>query len=79
MTVHLFGAASSPACTNFALKASAGDNEERLGFAPAEFLCRDFYLDDGLKSVSTVEEAVDLVRSIKKCASVMGLTCTNSR
>ena len=36
MTVHLFGAASSPACANFALKASADDNEERLGSAPAE-------------------------------------------
>ena len=66
MTVHLFGAASSPACANFALKASADNNEERLGSAPAEFLRRDFYVDDGLKSVSTVEEAIDLVKSIKE-------------
>ena len=66
MTVHLFGDASSPACANFALKASADDNEERLGSALSEFLHRDFYVDDGLKSVSSVQEAVDLVKSIKE-------------
>lgn len=37
-----------------------------MGSEPAEFLCRDFYVDDGLKSVSSVEEAVDLVKSIKE-------------
>ena len=31
MTVHLFGAVSSPACANFALKRTAHDNEEDLG------------------------------------------------
>lgn len=66
MTVHLFGAASSPGCSNFALKTAADDNEESLGSAPAEFLRRDFYVDDGLKSVPTVEEAVDLVKSVKE-------------
>ena len=30
MTVHLFGAASSPGCANFALKAAADDNEKSL-------------------------------------------------
>ena len=31
-TVHLFGAASSPACSNYALKTTADDNENELGF-----------------------------------------------
>lgn len=66
MTVHLFGAASSPGCSNFALKTTADDNEEILGSAPAEFLRRDFYVDDGLKSVASVEVAVDLVKGIKE-------------
>ena len=28
MTVHLFGAVSSPACTNYALQHTADDNED---------------------------------------------------
>ena len=66
MTVHLFGAASSPRCSNFALKTTADDNERSLRSAPAEFLRRDFYVDDGLKSLPSVEEAIDLVNSVKE-------------
>ena len=66
MTVHLFGAASSPGCSNFALKTTASDNEDKLGSAAAEFLRRDFYVDDGLKSVPSIEDAVELVRSVKE-------------
>ncbi len=66
MTVHLFGATSSPGCCNFALKTTADDNEKTFGPEPAEFLRRDFYVDDGLKSVPSVEEAVALIQSTKK-------------
>jgi hypothetical protein len=66
MTVHLFGAASSPGCSNFALKAAADDNEESLGAAAAEFLRRNFYVDDGLNSSPTVEEAVQLAHDVKE-------------
>lgn len=66
MTVHLFGATSSPGCCNFALKTTADDNEETFGPEPAEFLRRDFYVDDGLKSVPSIEEAVALIKSTKK-------------
>ena len=38
MTVHLFGATSSPGCANFALKQTAVDNEEEIGISAAEFL-----------------------------------------
>ena len=66
MTVHLFGAVSSPACANFALKRTANDNEEDLGVEPANFLRKDFYVDDGLKSVPTIEETVSLIRQTKE-------------
>ena len=66
MTVHLFGATSSPGCSNFALKATADDNEIDVGSNPAEFLREDFYVDDGLKSVPSVEEAVKLIKDIKE-------------
>ncbi len=69
MTVHLFGAASSPGCANFALKAAADDNEKSLGASAAQFLRRDFYVDDGLKSEPTVEEAVQLVHNVKEMCS----------
>ena len=66
MTVHLFGATSSPGCSNFALKATADDNEIDVGSNPAAFLREDFYVDDGLKSVPSVEEAVKLIKDIKE-------------
>ena len=69
MTVHLFGPASSPGCSNFALKSAADDNENSLGTAAAEFLRQDFYVDDGLKSVPTAEEAVQLVHDVKEMCS----------
>ena len=66
MTVHLFGATSSPGCANYALKASANDNEAELGSAPANFIRKEFYVDDGLKSVASVEEAVTLIKGAKE-------------
>ena len=66
MTVHIFGATSSPGCSNFALKVTANDNEQELGSTAAAFLRRDFYVDDGLKSVESVGEAVDLIENVKE-------------
>lgn len=65
MTVHPFNATSSPGCCNCALKTTA-NNKDTFGFEPAELLCRDFYVDDGLKSVPSVEEAVTLVEGVKR-------------
>ncbi|KAJ8028733.1 hypothetical protein HOLleu_31057 [Holothuria leucospilota] len=61
MNVHLFGAGSSPGCANFALKQIATDYESEFGSDAAEFVYRNFYVDDGLKSVPTVSQAVDLI------------------
>ncbi|KAK3751570.1 hypothetical protein QZH41_007533 [Actinostola sp. cb2023] len=69
MTVHLFGATSSPGCANFALKQTANDYESEFGTATADLLRNDFYVDDGLKSVSTAEQAVKLVHDVREmCA-----------
>ncbi|KAK3716239.1 hypothetical protein QZH41_006214 [Actinostola sp. cb2023] len=65
MTVHLFGATSPPGCANFALKSTAKDHEDEYGGAAADFLHNDFYVDDGLKSVPSVEEAIKLIKDIK--------------
>ena len=65
MTVHLFGAASSPACANLSLKMTAKDNND-LGEEVVEFVKTDFYVDDGLKSVDTIEKAVPLIQKGKE-------------
>ena len=66
MTVHIFGASSSPGCSNYALKATANDNEQDLGSIAANVLRRNFYVDDGLVSVDSVSEAVDVMKNIKE-------------
>ena len=63
MTVHLFGVTSSPGCANFALKKVASDFGHLCGEEAANFLKNDFYVADGLKSVSTPEAAIALVKN----------------
>jgi hypothetical protein len=46
---------------SFALKCTAQDNKEGVGMEPANILHRDFYVDNGLKSLPTVAEAVNLI------------------
>lgn len=53
MAVHLFGATSSPGWPNFALKRTAQDHKKEFGTVVADFLRREFYVDDGLKSCPT--------------------------
>ena len=62
MRVHLFGATSSPGCATFALKQAANDGRDTYGDAAAQFVERDFYMDDGITSVSSDEEAIQLIQ-----------------
>lgn len=66
MTVHLFGATSSLSAANFALKATVDDYEEDFSSAADNFIRNYFYVDDGLKAVSTSDEAVDLIQKSKE-------------
>ncbi|XP_068238508.1 uncharacterized protein [Palaemon carinicauda] len=65
MTVHLFGARSSPSVANYALKAAADRFKDKTTEKAAEFIKEHFYVDDGLKSVATVEEAINLAKDIQ--------------
>ena len=47
MTVHIFGATSSPSCASFGLKQAAKDNEDEFGRNVGDFIREDFYVDDG--------------------------------
>jgi hypothetical protein len=73
MTVHLFGAVSSPGCANFGLKRAADDGEVEFGKAASDFVHSDFYVDDGLASVPSVEEAIQLVSKTQQLCAKHGL------
>ena len=51
MNVHIFGAISSPSCSNFALRQNAKDYQSKYGEDVSQSLQRNFYVDDLLKSV----------------------------
>ena len=76
MTVHLFGATSSPGCANFALKKAADDNESLIGSEAADTLRRNFYVDDLLKSVASVSHAIRLVSAVKNMCAAGGFRLT---
>jgi hypothetical protein len=69
MKVHLFGATSSPGCANFGLKKLAADHREDFSSDVCDFLTSDFYVDDGLRSCETTQEAIKLVQDSRElCA-----------
>ena len=58
MVVHLFGAASSPACSNFELRKTAEDNSDPFPREVVNSVNKNFYVDDCLKSLPSTEEAL---------------------
>ena len=64
MLVHLFGAISSPACANFALRRTAEDNKESFPSDVINTVKRNFYVDDCLKSLPSELEAITHVNSL---------------
>ncbi|XP_069830268.1 uncharacterized protein [Dendropsophus ebraccatus] len=62
MKVHVFGNNPSPAVATYGLRRTALDGEKEYGVDARHFVERDFYVDDGLKSLPTDEEAIDLLQ-----------------
>jgi hypothetical protein len=56
-----FGTTSSPGCANAALKATADYAEVECGSRVADFVRKNFYVDDGLTSLRTSHEAINLI------------------
>ena len=67
MTVHLFGNGPSPAVATFGMRKTAEDGEEVYGEKTREFICNNFYVDDGLTSLPTEEEIIKLVQDAQAC------------
>ncbi|KAJ8364936.1 hypothetical protein SKAU_G00137670 [Synaphobranchus kaupii] len=62
MRVHVFGNSPSPAVAIYGLHRSAQEGEAELGTDVRLFVERDFYVDDSLKSLPTIEAAVSLLK-----------------
>ena len=72
MKVHLFGATSSPGCASYGFKHMA--SQEREAHPPAaQFITHDFYVDDGLASVESAEQAKDLIQGAREICKQGGL------
>ena len=71
MTVHLFGGTWSTSCCTYAVH-----NAHQFSKATCETVKRNFYVDDCLKSVSTVEEAIALTKELKDLLARGGFNLT---
>ncbi len=69
MRVHLFRVTSSPACANFGLKYIAAQGQGQFSEATIRFIEINFYVDDGLISFHSEEEAISLVHEAKQLCS----------
>ena len=76
MTVHLFGGTWSPSCCAHALRRTAEDNGGSYSSEAVKTVIGNFYIDDCLKSMPTVHEAIDLVSELKKLTAEGGFNLT---
>ena len=66
--VHIFGNTSSPALANLAIRFAAADLPQDMNYV-RQFIDEQFYVDDGLSSANSVEDAI---RTLKDTAAVLG-------
>ena len=76
MTVHLFGATSSPSVAAFCMRKTAHDNVTEFDADVIETLKRSFYVDDMLQSTATAEQAEKLRRGITELLKRGGFRLT---
>ena len=76
IAAHVFGGVSSPSCSNYALKRTASDNLKKYGEDVASILRRNFYVDDMLKSFSSIEEAIRITGKVKELCKEGGFNLT---
>ena len=76
MLVHIFGATSSPCCASKALRQIADDNESKFDQEVIRTLRRNFYVDDNLKSASTIPKAIWLAEQLTKLLAEGGFHLT---
>ncbi|XP_057377898.1 uncharacterized protein LOC130699710 [Daphnia carinata] len=75
MTVHVFGAVSSPSTCLFVLNKTAEDNKTKFPDAAAS-VRTSFYVDNYLDSFNSEEEAIKRARQLKKLLQLGGFNLT---
>ena len=75
MTVHVFGAVSSPTTCLFALRQTAEDNHATFPVV-ADLVVTNFYVDNYLDSVDTEEEAINRTKQLTDLLLLGGFRLT---
>lgn len=73
MRVHVFGNSPSPAVATYCLRRAAKKGEQQYESDTRHFVGREFYVDDGLVSTSTEEEAISLLQKTQASLSESNL------
>ena len=73
-TAHLFGDIWSPSAATFALQKVAEDNCGRISDGALETIGKNFYMDDCLKSMSTVDTAIGLATELRELLALLWLS-----
>ena len=76
MTVHIFGAVSSPSCANYSLGKVAKDQMNNFDSGVIDTIRKNFYVDDCLKSTATMENAVKLAKNLSAACATGGFHLT---
>lgn len=66
MTVHVFGNSPSPAVAIYGLRRAALQGQEEYGPEAKQFVLRNFYVDDGLTSFPTADNAIQVLKNTKE-------------
>jgi hypothetical protein len=65
MTVHFLGNTSCPAVAMYGLQKTAIEEEKNFGVQAREFVSNNFYVDDGLTTCPTSEEATNVIQNTR--------------
>ena len=77
MYAHVFEGVSSRAWSDYSLKRTAKENEEKYGTETACTLRENFYVDDLLKSVNSEDDVIKLIKNVRSICNEGGLNLTN--
>ena len=76
MTVHLFGASSSPSVASFCLKEVAKRFGDKFSSNTVQLIVRNFYVDDFLASASSVVEGTAITTETRELLAKAGFNLT---
>lgn len=72
MRVHVFGNSPSPSVATLGLRRTVQAAEHKYGSHVSEFVNKDFYVDDGLTSYPTTEDAIKVVKDTQSALKEFG-------